>query len=440
MRGAALLTALAAAVLLPAGSPGIGVPIVAALVGATVVLDARRSFDLVLFGSLALALGAEAAVLDAGWVVGLDLTASLLLATIAVGGVRLTAPIAPFLALRSLPALAPRPDARLSSALRGVLAGGLLVVPFGALFWTGDAAFASLGRSVPVPGLGSLPAQTLTCALVLLGTLGLTLAPQLRLATPHVEIPKRSFLEWALPLGALDALFLVFVVLQASVLFAGHGYVQRTTGLTYAEYARQGFWQLLAAAALTLVVIAAAVVFADARSQTERRVLRGLLGVLSLFTLLTVASALYRLRLYETAFGLSRLRLFTEGVAVWLGALFALILLAGVVQRVRRHLARIALAATAVGLLVFSLANPDRLIARRNVERWRETGRLDVRYLQTLSADAVPAIASLPEPLRAQALGPVAATLARAEPWSSGNLSRRRARSRLVHLSDTRSP
>jgi hypothetical protein len=428
VRGAALLAALAAAAFLPAGPPGIGVPIVGSLVAATVLFRAKRSLDLVLFGSLALGLAAMAALLDAGWVVAIDLTASLLLATIAVGGVRVTAPIAPIVGLSALPALVPLPGRRFSPALRGVFAGGLLVVPFGALFWTGDAAFAAVGRSVPLPGLSALPAQAVTFALVLVGTLGLTVAAQLRLAAPQVEVPKRPFLEWAVPLGALGALFLAFVAVQTRVLFGGNGYVLRTTGLTYADYARRGFWQLIAAAALTLVVISAAVVFARIRTKAERRVLHSLLGALSLLTLLTVASALYRLRLYEGAFGLSRLRLFAEAFSVWLGALFVLLLAAGVSPAVGRQLARIALAMTAVGLLAFSAVNPDRLIARRNVERWRETGRLDLGYLQALSADAVPVVASLPEPIRSRALGPIAARFAGSEPWSSANLSRHHAR------------
>jgi hypothetical protein len=433
MRGAALLSALAASAFLPAGPPGIGVPIVGSLVAATVILRARLSLDLVLFGSLALGLVAMAAVLDAGWVVAIDLAGSVLLTTIAVGGVRLTAPIAPVVGLSALPALVPRPGARFSPALRGAFAGGLLVVPFGALFWTGDAAFAAVGRSVPVPDLRTLPTQAVTFALVLVGTLGLTVAAQLRLATPGVKVPKRPFLEWAVPLGALGALFLTFVSIQARVLFGGNGYVLRTTGLTYAHYARRGFWQLIAAAALTLVVISAAIVFARVRTKAERRVLYSLLGALSLLTLLTVASALYRLRLYEGAFGLSRLRLFAEAFSVWLGALFALLLVAGLSRAVARQFARIALALTATGLLAFSLANPDRLIARRNVERWRDTGRLDVDYLQTLSADAVPVVTSLPEPLRSRALAPMIARLARSEPWSSANLSRHRSRSLLMH-------
>jgi membrane protein implicated in regulation of membrane protease activity len=431
MRGAALLTALVAAAALPAGPPGIGIPIVAALVGVTVLTRARPSLDLLLFGVLAIALAASAAALDADWVVALDLATCILLATVAVGGVRLTAPLAPIAALNELPALAPRPGERGLPVLRGALAGCLLVVPFGALFWTGDAAFAALGDSLPIPSLDSLPEQSVTFALVLVATVGLTVATQRRRETPSVDVPRRPLLEWALPLVALDALYLVFVGVQAGVLFAGSDYVNRTTGLTYAEYAREGFWQLLAAATLTLVVIAAAVMFAHTRSRTERRILRVLLGLLAALTLLTVTSALHRLRLYETAFGLTRLRLFAEAFAVWLGGVFVLLLIAGALVAVRRHLARIALAATALALVVFATLSPDRVIAQRNIQRWHDTGRLDIAYLRTLSADAVPALTSLPQPLRSQALAPLARRLAKDEPWSSANLSRHRARALL---------
>jgi hypothetical protein len=428
VRAVALLTALAAAALLPAGPPGIGVPIVAVLVAAAVLTRAQRSLDLALFGVLALALAAAAAVLDAGWVVGLDLAACVLLATVAVSGVRLTAPVAPFVALRELPALAPRPAERSRPMVRGTLAGFLLMLPFGALFWTGDAAFAALGSSVPVPSPDSLPARSFTFALVLIGTVGLTLAAQRQLATPAVAVSRRPLLEWALPLAALDALYLLFVGVQAGVLFAGRNYVNRTTGLTYAEYARQGFWQLLAAATLTLVVIAAALILAHTGSRAERRVLHVLLGLLCGLTLLTVASALHRLRLYEAAFGLTRLRLFAEAFAIWLGAVFGLLILAGGFASVRRQLARIALVATALGLLAFSATSPDRVIAQRNIERWRDTGRLDIAYLRTLSADAAPALVTLPEPLRSQALTGLAGELANDGPWSSANLARHRAR------------
>lgn len=114
------------------------------------------------------------------------------------------------------------------------------------------------------------------------------------------------------------------------------------------------------------------------------------------------------------------------------GALFVLVLLAGLVPAVRARFAAIAVAGAALGLLAFSLSNPDGRVAARNVERWRHTGRLDIPYVQGLSADAVPALAQLPEPLRASVLAPYRRRLAAGEPWSSANRSRRNARAILA--------
>lgn len=190
----------------------------------------------------------------------------------------------------------------------------------------------------------------------------------------------------------LDVLFLVFVVVQLAVLFGGHAHALETAGLTYAEYARQGFWQLLTAATLTLGLVGVPAFVVDAPTRAHRFLLRLLLGSLCAFTLVILVSALHRLALYEEAFGLTRSRLFAEAFALWLGGLFVLLVIAGVVPLVRQQLPRAALAATAAALLAFSFANPDGLIADRNLERWRDTGRIDLAYLQGLSADAAPAL------------------------------------------------
>jgi Domain of unknown function (DUF4173) len=431
MRLPALLAAVAAAAWLPHEPLGLGVPLVAFLVAATVVATGRRSPDLILFGSLALALALVPAVLDAAWVVAVDLVAGCVLAAFAVAGPRLVAVLAPARALDRLPQLIPPTPAGSSSALRGVALGAVVVLPFGALFWTADAAFAEVAGSAPVPSVGSLPGRVAVFALVLLGALGLALATERAFADVSLRAPAVGLAEWAIPLVLLDLLFLAFVAVQVTVLFGGHDHVLETAGLTYAEYARQGFWQLLAAAALTLVVVALAARVATVRHAADRRLLRALLGTLCALTLVTVASALHRLHLYEDAFGLTRPRLAAEAIAWALGGLLVLVLVAGVLGIHRRGLVRLAVAGLALGLLAFSLSNPDGRIAERNVDRWQRTGDLDVAYAHGLSADAVPALARLPEPLRERVLGPLRARLAEPEPWSSANLSRHRARAAL---------
>lgn len=435
MRLAAVAAAVTAAVSLPGEPLGVAVVIVAAFVALAAATAARPTFDALAFGALGLALASLPLVRDATWIVALDLGAAWLLAAVAVSGPTLAAAVAPLLRLREASALVPGVPAGLSAVVRGTVLGGALLTPFGVLFWTGDAAFAELGRRVPRPSTESLPGRAVAFAVVLLAAVGLTLAARRRVHAPVPSVRRRLTLwEWAIPLALLDALFLAFVVVQLAVLFGGHDHVLRTAGLSYAEYARAGFWQLLAAAALTLGVIGAAVLFADTPQRSHRLLRRLLLGVLCALTIVVVASALRRLLLYEDAFGLTRLRLLATGASLWIGGIFVLVIAAGVVARVRRQLSRIVVSGTAVALLGFSLANPDGLIAERNIERWRETGRLDVAYLQTLSADAAPALAELPPDLRSRALAPLAARLADDEPWSSFNLSRARARDTIEEL------
>jgi Domain of unknown function (DUF4173) len=429
MRTAAVAAAVAAAALVPGGPPGIGVVVVAVLVALTIAAAREPSVDVVLFGVPALALSAFAFVLDASWVVALDLSAAGVLAALAVSGPRLDALVAPVHRLVDVPELVPAAPSGSAPALRGVLFGGLLVLPFGALFWSADALFAELAGRIPAPSAETLVERTLLFATVLLGALGLALAARERL--PERARPDRRRLtrvEWAIPLACLDLLFLAFVAVQLTVLFGGHEHVLETAGLTYSEYAREGFWQLLTAAVLTLVVVGGATVAARAKSRLDAVLLRALLGVLCALTIVVLVSALHRLRLYEDAYGLTRPRLLAEAVAFWLGGLFALVLAAGAWTRVRIQLARIAVAGTAAGLLLFSLADPDRLIAERNVDRWRATGEIDRDYLATLSADAVPVLVDLPEHHRRVVLGRQTRQLADAEPWHSANLARSRAR------------
>lgn len=433
MRWLALLAAVLAAAVLPYSRPGIGVPLVAAIVALAVALSARRSARLVVFGGLALALACIPAWLDAPWIVAIDLLAACLLAAVSVAGVSLGAAAAPVRALVDVPPLLPSGGAQWIPAARGVLIGSFLVVPFGVLFWSADAAFAELGGALPLPSLASAPGRVVVFLGVLTGAVGLALAqrrPDPR--TKHRDVSRLARWEWTFPLVLLDLLFLAFVVVQATVLFGGHAHVLETAGLTYSEYARQGFWQLIAAAALTLAVVWTALRVAVVRTRTERLLLHGLVGCLCVLTLVVVASAIRRLHLYEDAFGLTRARLSAETFSLSVGALFVLVLVAGLVPAVRARFATIAVAGAAFGLLAFSLSNPDGRVAARNVARWHHTGQLDVGYAQSLSADAVTALAQLPEPLRGDVLAPYRRRLSAAEPWSSANRSRRNARAILA--------
>ena len=201
------------------------------------------------------------------------------------------------------------------------------------------------------------------------------------------------------------------MLVQLTVLFGGHDDVLRTTGLTYAEYARHGFWELLAVAGLTLAVVVAARRWARPHPV--------LLAVLCGLCLVVVASSLRRLGVYEDAYGFTHLRISVAATDWWLAGLLVLALAPA------RFAPRAAVFWTAASLAAFTLANPDGRIARHNVERYGQTGRIDVDYLASLSADAAPALRRLPRPQRELALARIEARLAAPQPWSSWSVARR---------------
>ncbi|MFL5894146.1 MAG: DUF4173 domain-containing protein, partial [Thermoleophilaceae bacterium] len=212
-------------------------------------------------------------------------------------------------------------------------------------------------------------------------------------------------------------------------------HVLETTGLTYAEYARQGFGELIAVACMTLGVIALADRLANRDAGSTSRRLKLLLGILCALTLVVLASALKRLGLYEDAFGFTRTRLAADGVILWLAGVFALVAWAGLANAGRR-LPRAIAALTGAALIAFTVMNPDAIIAGRNIDRYELGGRIDLGYLSHLSADAVPSLARLDARHRSCALGRLRKRLSGGDGVVGANVSRARARSRLAGVHD----
>jgi hypothetical protein len=301
------------------------------------------------------------------------------------------------------------------------------VVVFGLLFASADALFAEWVDAV-VPDL-ELDTFVLR-AFLTIAVGGMVLAAAyLALNPPRVEPgqgparPVARRYEWLAPVLLVDAVFLLFLAAQTTVIFGGHDYLERTTGLTYSDYVREGFGQLTLATALTLLVVWAAARKAPRTTAADLAWLRGSLGLLCVLTLVVVASALYRMDVYQEAYGFTALRLLVDVFEGWLGLLVLGVMAAGVTLRAD-WLPRAALLSGTGALLLLAALNPDDWVAQRNVDRYAETGKIDWNYLQSLSDDAVPVLATLPDAVARCAL-------AEHEPsdddWLEWNLGRHRA-------------
>lgn len=435
----AVAVGVLAALVLPFRDLGVGTTLVLLAAGAVVLTTARHRRDpftlacAVLCGLLAL----TATVRAAEWIVVLCLLAG---AAVCVCGVTrgrtvlgfvLAGAAWPLSGLRGLPWLG-RTLSRLgglsqrAAVLRTLVWSALGLLVFGALFVSADALLAQWVDAV----LPDLTVDTLVLRVFIAVAVGGTVLAAAYLAlnppavgSPSAGRPVTHRYEWLAPVGVVVAVFAALLIAQATVAFGGHGYLQRTTGLTYAEYVHQGFGQLTVATALTLLVIWAAGRKAPRATSSDRLWLRVALGVLCLETLVVVASALYRMHVYQEAYGFTRLRLLVDVFEGWLGLLVLAVMAAGLTLRAA-WLPRFALLSGAVALLGLAALNPDAWIADHNLDRYEKTGKVDRAYLQSLSDDATPALVSH------SAGGGVCFELSE-DDWLEWNLGRHRARSAL---------
>ncbi len=311
-----------------------------------------------------------------------------------------------------------------------VAATAALLVVFVPLLGGADATFAELLSglvpTVDAPAAWQWIFLFVVVTVGVLGALYLLAGPPSRAADSVRPGRLWSRSEWMLPVGALTVLFAVFVGAQFVALFGGDDYVQRTAGLTYAEYARSGFWQLSAVSILTLAVILAVLHWSVQETAADRLSLRVLLSAVSVLALVIVGSALGRMWTYQQAYGFTVLRLLVTTCELWVGLIYVLVLIA--IARLRwTWVPRAAIGTALATLIALSVLNPEYLVAERNIDRWQTSGRLDADYLSGLSPDILPALDPLPAHLRTRIEDPVLDDLD-PDHWWSWNWSRSSAR------------
>ena len=186
-------------------------------------------------------------------------------------------------------------------------------------------------------------------------------------------------------LAALNLVYIVFFLSQLTYLFSAFN--NRLPELmTYAEYARRGFFELCAVAGINLAVIAAAHLIAK---REKGRILQLETIALCLFTLMLIITAVSKMVMYIDTFGLTQLRVYTTWFMIVLFFIFA-------VTAIRQFKTFNAAKAMIVGFVIFFLAlsysNVDGRIAAYNIDRYKNgtLESLDVQALTELSDAAVP--------------------------------------------------
>lgn len=247
------------------------------------------------------------------------------------------------------------------SAGRGALLGIPVMLVIGMLLSLADPIFRSWFD------LGSLSWHlVLLCvgAWILIGLARAASAE--RPAPPLPPVPALGAVEAACVLGGLCALYAAFVCAQFVALSGAGHRILVTHGMTYAQYARGGFFQLLACAAITFLVLLGV----RACANPAHPVLMALAALTAGLTIGVVTVAIRRLQLYEAAYGLTMLRLACLVSAVWIGVVFVLI--GSTIPRrglSRRYLPAAVLLSGLALIAGWSVANPAAIVAQTNLHR-----------------------------------------------------------------------
>ncbi|WLR54013.1 DUF4173 domain-containing protein [Mesobacillus subterraneus] len=235
-------------------------------------------------------------------------------------------------------------------------------------------------------------------------------------------------------LTLLNMVYLLFVVIQFKYFFSE----TLKEGYTYAEFARRGFFELLSVTMLNLLIISTLVSFVEKSSKLMTLVIRVFLSLLVFFSGVMLYSAFIRLFMYEEAYGFTFARVLAHSFMI-----FLLVILCYSLMRIwmdRLSLVRFYIISAIIFYTLVNTIQLDRFVVERNLERYSETGKIDIHYLNSLSYEGVEGLMELYE-INPEHPGLSDLLLQRKQDlqysvksWNSINMSRRSAEKTLKDL------
>jgi len=235
-------------------------------------------------------------------------------------------------------------------------------------------------------------------------------------------------------LVSINIIYVVFTTIQFTYLFGSVSSLL-PEGVTYAEYARRGFFELVAVTLINLSLVTSIIGFTRNDNKFTQTILKILNSLLIFCTMIMLLSAHFRMSLYEQEYGYTYLRVFTHAFMIFI--FFILIATLIKVWKEKFSLIKSYIILGLIAYISINYFNADAYIAKNNIERYETDGgkTIDIYYLGTLSDDAVPYMVKLLDNPNEEVakgiknnLGLRKARLSSGNDWQSFNLSRYRAK------------
>jgi hypothetical protein len=275
-----------------------------------------------------------------------------------------------------------------------ILIGILISVPFLFIILNllieADTQFERLISTLP--HLISFRAEYfIRLVIILIYTFGFFGFMQVLLQNKNPIVPKKGSIK---PIGMdgiitltvlllINLVYILFIAVQFKYFFSG----TLEDGFTYAEYARRGFFELLFVTLINLSISIAVITLTKTVYGPLKKAICLAMTILILSSGVLLVSAIMRISMYEDAYGFTFSRVLAHSFMIFLMVILAYTLVKIWLERVSLfHFYFIASLIYYVGI---NTTNLDKIVVDKNMARFEATGKIDIHYLNSMSATGI---------------------------------------------------
>jgi hypothetical protein len=166
-----------------------------------------------------------------------------------------------------------------------------------------------------------------------------------------------------------------------------------SNGINYAEYARQGFFELMIVSIINIAIILISKKFEVKENEKDYKFINIMNVVMIFLTIIIIVSSFLRMNLYESMYGYTTLRLL-----VYIVLMTETILMIPTIMYIFNSnfdIFKSYLYIILCAYVVANFMNMDYMIARRNVNRYYMNEKIDLDYLKNYSYGNIPVLVEL---------------------------------------------
>ena len=165
--------------------------------------------------------------------------------------------------------------------------------------------------------------------------------------------------------------------------------------ITYAEYARKGFFEMCVIAVINLGIVFLSMLLAQKQNGKACHSIKAITTFIAVFTLIIITTAISKMVLYIDAYGMTVLRITTSAFMLFLAIVFIAVILRVYLNKI--NIVKTALLAAGCVVLILGTMNVNAVCAEYNYKAYnaKKLDSIDIKALYELGDEGIPYIVKI---------------------------------------------